>query len=615
MLNFDAFELVNELPPVNYVDDMFCWVEWVVRWLCEVTTLCASIQGWGAQKRFVCWNTGHVFHQVFVGTGCEMCKQLDYILTDRKHYSWEQRRRSKWQNTHGSDHRCVMAKFEIPKEKGKPRHTKAPMTRTRRWNIWRWIWVEVERTRARSQKAGTKEEHRKRGRRNDKNKSGSSEAGDKSERSWMVDSFRSVSSTSGSSRPKIHKKKTCGKHQQELQQQKRKKRRKIRRNSGLHTRKEDHCEAWKRTNPWNQQEDQKVHQRKQKDEKTGKYRRSWKKLKEQKTSPVSNRRKSVSSSPKFKAKKAKPSRRDKVSQTYLRKFTKICTKVKNITLKKRNRALKMQVMMQDNNIKEFTTNEIQDAIDRQKKGKAKDGNGEQLKNCSDETEGKDQNSLQWDCASRRLQHRKAGEKFRVQVIYKKGGREDAGKYRPICTLPVLYKWFATVLYARLAPCLHRVQPQTKRGFGPIIDVTRTLWCTECWSSVVVSGVYFCTSARSTSQKHLIASNIQRYGTPCSATASSQLMSDVLQRLYSHQEGTVLTEKKVTRFRSKGAQSRRTHCPAYSSTQCCNTRWSDLKRWQENKKGIRLSDKTEDCLTNLRFADDVLLFSTSLERLR
>ena len=29
----------------------------------------------------------------------------------------------------------------------------------------------------------------------------------------------------------------------------------------------------------------------------------------------------------------------------------------------------------------------------------------------------------------------------------------------------------------------------------------------------------------------------------------------------------------------------------------------------------MSDKIEDCLTNLRFADDVLLFSTSLEKLR
>ena len=42
---------------------------------------------------------------------------------------------------------------------------------------------------------------------------------------------------------------------------------------------------------------------------------------------------------------------------------------------------------------------------------------------------------------------------------------------------------------------------------------------------------------------------------------------------------------------------------------------DLKQWQEKRKGIRLSDNTEDCLTNLRFADEVLLFSTSLEKQR
>ena len=43
--------------------------------------------------------------------------------------------------------------------------------------------------------------------------------------------------------------------------------------------------------------------------------------------------------------------------------------------------------------------------------------------------------------------------------------------------------------------------------------------------------------------------------------------------------------------------------------------TNLTTWQENKEGIRLSDKTEDCLTNLRLADDVLLFFTSLEKLR
>ena len=41
---------------------------------------------------------------------------------------------------------------------------------------------------------------------------------------------------------------------------------------------------------------------------------------------------------------------------------------------------------------------------------------------------------------------------------------------------------------------------------------------------------------------------------------------------------------------------------------------DLKRRQEKRTGIGLSDKKDDCLTNLRFADDVLLLSTSLNKL-
>ena len=103
-----------------------------------------------------------------------------------------------------------------------------------------------------------------------------------------------------------------------------------------------------------------------------------------------------------------------------------------------------------------------------KKGKAKDGNGiraEQLKNCSDDTKEKirtifDEIAQQEDFTT------KSWRKIRIQVIYKKGDREDAGNYRPICTLPVLYKLFATVLYARLAPSLHKIQPPDQAGFRP-----------------------------------------------------------------------------------------------------------------------------------------------------
>ena len=55
-------------------------------------------------------------------------KQLHYILTDRKHYYWSKHAEANDRIDMGSDHRCVMAKFEIPKEKRKRRRTKAPPT-------------------------------------------------------------------------------------------------------------------------------------------------------------------------------------------------------------------------------------------------------------------------------------------------------------------------------------------------------------------------------------------------------------------------------------------------------------------------------------------------------
>ena len=41
----------------------------------------------------------------------------------------------------------------------------------------------------------------------------------------------------------------------------------------------------------------------------------------------------------------------------------------------------------------------------------------------------------------------------------------------------------------------------------------------------------------------------------------------------------------------------------------------LERWQEGNKGFRLGARRKDCFTYLRFADDVLLFSTSLSKLK
>ena len=96
-----------------------CRGEWMTQWL--------------LQSKMVALNTIYKKRpekQVTYHTSKEIEKQLDYILSDRKHYKWSRDAEACDIIHMGSDHRCVVARFEIPneKEKGKPRKTKAPAT-------------------------------------------------------------------------------------------------------------------------------------------------------------------------------------------------------------------------------------------------------------------------------------------------------------------------------------------------------------------------------------------------------------------------------------------------------------------------------------------------------
>ena len=193
-------------------------------------------------------------------------------------------------------------------------------------------------------------------------------------------------------------------------------------------------------------------------------------------------------------------------------------------------------------IPEFTANEIQAAIDRLKNGKAKDGTGiraEQQKNCSDDTKEKirtifNEISLQEDFTP------KSWRKICIQVIYKKGDREDPGNYRPICSLPVLYKLFATALYARLAPSLHKIQPPDQAGFRPNhrcedhLAVCRILEqrCREWCVPLFISTIDF-TKAFDSIKHSALWNSLRFYGI-------KPAYVKLLQRLYRYQEGTVLT---------------------------------------------------------------------------
>ena len=56
-------------------------------------------------------------------------------------------------------------------------------------------------------------------------------------------------------------------------------------------------------------------------------------------------------------------------------------------------------------------------------------------------------------------------------MQKKGDVENVGNYRPICSLPELYKLFTTILYSRLYPRLDQKQAEDQAGFRSSYQTT------------------------------------------------------------------------------------------------------------------------------------------------
>ena len=83
-----------------------------------------------------------------------------------------------------------------------------------------------------------------------------------------------------------------------------------------------------------------------------------------------------------------------------------------------------------------------------------------------------------------------------QVIHKKGDVEDVSNYRPICSLPAMYKLFSTILYGRLHPMFDQKQAEDQARFRKTYQTTDHLatyrlveqkcheWGIKMWAATV-----------------------------------------------------------------------------------------------------------------------------------
>ena len=273
----------------------------------------------------------------------------------------------------------------------------------------------------------------------------------------------------------------------------------------------------------------------------------------------------------------------------------------------------------DRRIPEITAEELQSAISKLKTGKSPDSNGiraEDIKACDDETREMVRQLFN-EIIKRNNLPPDEWKKVRIKVIDKKGDVENVSNYRPICSLPATDKLFSTILYGRLYPVLDQKEAEDQAGFRKTYQTTDHLatyrmleqkcqeWGIKMWTATVD----FTKAFDSISHKSIWAALK-------SCNVDHEYVS-FLRKIYRDQKASIQTdeESKIFDIRKGSKQGDPMSSLLFNTVLQCSLK-DEIQRWQKKKgMGIYLSDRDRDCLTNLRFADDMMLFATSKEQIR
>jgi hypothetical protein len=196
------------------------------------------------------------------------------------------------------------------------------------------------------------------------------------------------------------------------------------------------------------------------------------------------------------------------------------------------------------------------------------------------------------------------------VLFKKGNAELPENYRPISILPILYKLFTKVLCNRVKNVLLREQSVDQAGFRPgfgcedhlfainyIAEVSRE-WQIPVWIAVVDYQKAFDTISHASIWESLNQQFVHKK------------YINVLQRLYKGQVGTVCCDKSSRKFDiARGTKQGDPISPILFNASLEKVIRNVKVQWRRKKYGIQVGSGGER-LTNLRFADDLMLIGRS-----
>ena len=206
---------------------------------------------------------------------------------------------------------------------------------------------------------------------------------------------------------------------------------------------------------------------------------------------------------------------------------------------------------------------------------------------------------------------------RLIVLFKKGDPKLPANYRPIAILPVLYKLFSRMLCARLEDTIIGQQSVDqaayRKGFGTddhLLCLTLLLEQSAEWNTELWLGLVDFEKAFDTVEHPPLWAALKELGvTPA--------YIDILQLLYNRQEATVAAGQMSRPFPiERGVKQGDPISPLLFLAvmevifRRLKSRWNKLNLRRQGRYYGVVVDKETDPLTNLRFADDVLLFASS-----
>ena len=204
----------------------------------------------------------------------------------------------------------------------------------------------------------------------------------------------------------------------------------------------------------------------------------------------------------------------------------------------------------------------------------------------------------------------------IRVLFKKGDPKLPANYRPVSIIPILYKVFSKVICERIKGTLLAEQSWDQAGFRPGFSCEDHLFtvtmlaekCKEYNIPLWIAAIDFSKAFDSISHRSMFEA-LSAHGVPMAYL-------DLLARLYEEQSAYIRGECQSRRFPiTKGTKQGDPISSLIFNAVLEEVMRKVKEKWKSKKFGIELEQWFDNNLTNLRFADDILLIGRTLPQIK